>query len=422
MPELGEVAHAASLLRQFLLGRTIKSVEAIVDEKLFVAPLTNVVFQNELTGATVTDVNRNGKYFWFEINKRKTVLLHFGMTGWIHVKDVYTHFIAMENAGDVKQKKFIEEMKSRNEDMPKGPVITEKKSEVWPPKFVKFSFDLDNGKTLAFTDPRRLGKVRLLDVPSSEVQSLEPVSKLGRDYSQDPLGLDEFSKAVSRRKVPTKALLLDQAVFSGIGNWMADEILFHAEIHPEQVSSTLSEEQLKLLYDSLLEVCKVSVATEGNTAAFPSNWLMLHRWGKRKKNERQYTAEGHEIDYITVGGRTSCYVPSRQKLTSSPDTQGTKSAKPKQPAKRKAKVKDKINDGSSEQTDKKTPSASAAPTKQEISSEQDNANHDGQAEGAAKSRKRKAPAKQKIKLEADVKGEPLVEPTRNKRAKSAKLK
>jgi hypothetical protein len=66
--------------------------------------------------------------------------------------------------------------------------------------------------------------------------------------------------------------------------------------------------------------------TLGNTAAFPEDWLMLHRWGKRRKNEVQKTADGHALDHITVGGRTSCYVPALQKIRGSARTTARKPA------------------------------------------------------------------------------------------------
>lgn len=311
MPELGEVQHAVSLLKRFLLNRTITKVTATIDEIVFVKPLEKTVFEG-ISGSKVTAVGRNGKYFWFECDAKRTVLMHFGMTGWIHVKDIRTHFIAMESGGDKKQKERIKEMVARGED-PIKLTIENIPSEVWPPKYMKFVLETDNGNEIAFTDSRRLGRIRLLEEPVARALELEPLSKLGRDFSQDAGDFETVSKEISRRKVPIKALLLDQTVFSGIGNWMADEIVFQARIHPEQYANTLDEEMLKTLYDKILEVCTLSAKFEGNTAAFPADWLMLHRWGKGRK-AAQSLPSGHAVEHITVGGRTSCYVPVLQIL------------------------------------------------------------------------------------------------------------
>lgn len=47
---------------------------------------------------------------------------------------------------------------------------------------------------------------------------------------------------------------------------------------------------------------------------FPKGWLMLYRWGKRRKGEKQKTSDGYLVEHVTVGGRTSSYVPELQKL------------------------------------------------------------------------------------------------------------
>lgn len=311
MPELGEVQHAASLLKRFLLNRTIVKITSAVDEIVFVKPLVSSILDG-LVGSRVTSVGRNGKYFWFECDSSKTLLMHFGMTGWIHVKDVRTHFIAMESGGDKKQKERIKEILAAGGD-PAALTVENVPSEVWPPKYMKFVIETDEGNSIAFTDSRRLGRIRLLDMPASEAAKVEPLSKLGRDYSQDQGDLADFSQNVSKRKVPIKALLLDQSVFSGIGNWMADEIIFQARVHPEQYSNTLDSTQLETLYAKLIQVCELSAKLEGNTAGFPADWLMLHRWGKGRK-AAQTLPSGHTVEHITVGGRTSCYVPELQIL------------------------------------------------------------------------------------------------------------
>jgi hypothetical protein len=70
--------------------------------------------------------------------------------------------------------------------------------------------------------------------------------------------------------------------------------------------------------------------TTGNTAAFPDDWLMLYRWGKRRK-QKQVTAQGHEVAHVSVGGRTSCYVPALQKKRSaSVKKQSTAKVKPEE--------------------------------------------------------------------------------------------
>ena len=94
-----------------------------------------------------------------------------------------------------------------------------------------------------------------------------------------------------------------------------DEILYHARIHPEQYSNTLSDAQLKQLHTSLLHICSTAVELLADSSKFPEEWLFKHRWGKGKKDQKKELPNGEKIVHITVGGRTSAVVPSLQKKT-----------------------------------------------------------------------------------------------------------
>lgn len=93
-----------------------------------------------------------------------------------------------------------------------------------------------------------------------------------------------------------------------------DEILYQARLHPEQYSNTFSDEQIKRLHDAIMYVCNTAVDTLGESDKFPEDWLMLHRWGKGKKDGGRLP-NGAKITFLKVGGRTSAIVPSIQKKT-----------------------------------------------------------------------------------------------------------
>lgn len=94
----------------------------------------------------------------------------------------------------------------------------------------------------------------------------------------------------------------------------SDEVLYHAKIHPEQYSNTLSDEQINTLHDSLLEICTIACENLADSSKFPETWLMKHRWDKGKKNAN-VLPNGEKIIHLKVGGRTSAVVPSVQKKT-----------------------------------------------------------------------------------------------------------
>ena len=386
-----------ALLRRNVLGCKISSVILKNDPLLFPALKTAVDAENEvetmkntLLGSRIDSVGRHGKYFWMRLNLANgpdlakapsgVLLMHFGMTGMIKLRNIDSHLTFMENGGD---KKVLEKMKvavkqetTETVTVPKDDKDTKDdvKDEEWPPKFVKFEMDLEreNGEVieLAFVDPRRLGRVRLLTgetVQSDELLMEEaPLKSLGPDYSKlaegkttdkfvygdpDPhhhgrprLLLQGFNDLVLLKKKPIKSMLLEQELFSGVGNWVADEIIYHARLHPNEViSSKISNDGnvsqvIKELYNALIYVCEYCVSVEGEVTQFPDNWLMPYRWGKGRKQEKSKTKEGYQVDHVTVGGRTSCFVPELQKMLKNQKTEDKEKEKVK-------KVKKKAEDG-----------------------------------------------------------------------------
>lgn len=373
------------MLRRNIVGHTITHANLRPDELLFPGlkgaengGAVLAQYEKRLVGARVEAVRRHGKYFWVWVARgadRTAVLMHLGMTGRVRLRGVESHLVFMEDLGERKAqtKKRIE--KEIDKEIDKDTETTEKvtptknppRSPEWPPRFSKFELALEkNGATadLAFADPRRLGRVRVLwgegFGSDAQLMAQEPLSRVGPDYSKPAVlpffardapftsgdpdpdahgrprpGYDEFARVVLGRKRPIKALLLDQAVFAGVGNWVGDEILYHAKIHPAEVLAAhihdAADPRLAALYRSVVYVMEFSVSVEGNMDRFPLSWLMPHRWGKRDK-ARARTELG-EVEFETVGGRTSCYVPAVQRRmgkegkAATDDTSGVHDAK-----------------------------------------------------------------------------------------------
>ena len=123
---------------------------------------------------------------------------------------------------------------------------------------------------------------------------------------------DEFAALIGRRSAPIKAVLLNQSVAAGVGNWVADEVLYHAKIHPEQPASSLAPPQMIALQKALGDVIKTACDAGADADLFPDDWIFHHRWGKVEGNK----VGGKAISFITVGGRTTAFVSSVQKKTS----------------------------------------------------------------------------------------------------------
>lgn len=186
----------------------------------------------------------------------------------------------------------------------------------WPPKHWKFHLTTeDPAVEVAFTDPRRFGRVRLVDCPGESIRKHSPLVENGPDPVVDT---DVFTEEYLRQKmksrhVPIKALILDQAVISGVGNWVGDEVLYQAKLHPEQYCDDFGDEQIKSLYKSIRHVCQFAVDKLGDSDQFPKDWMFHYRWGKGQKGAAGHLPSGEKLAFLTVGGRTSCYAPGVQK-------------------------------------------------------------------------------------------------------------
>ncbi|KAF2131504.1 hypothetical protein P153DRAFT_365082 [Dothidotthia symphoricarpi CBS 119687] len=320
MPELAEVSRIVHYLKKHAVGRTIEAVKAQEDDIIFGKVGTSAsAIKNSLTGKKILDARQQGKYFWLVMESAPHPLMHFGMAGW---------------------------MKFSNDDnahyRPPKPEQAE-----WPPRFWKFVLQLKGEPKceVAFVDARRLARVRLVDAEADQMRKTSPLKENGPDpvLDKDILTAEWLGKKMRGKKVPVKAFLLNQASVAGLGNWLVDEIMYQARLHPEQYSNTFSDEQIERLHKTIMYVCDTAVEVLADSDRFPEDWLMKHRWGKGKK-EAQKLPNGEKITFLKVGGRTSAIVPSVQKKTAavagdvSEGAEDDEEAKPKRGGKRKTKT------------------------------------------------------------------------------------
>src|SRR5207253_1352711 len=103
------------------------------------------------------------------------------------------------------------------------------------PKYWKLQLETEDSTVVVFTDMRRLGRIRLAADPETE----PPVSRLGFDALNGLPNAPELQRLLSSRRGPLKAVLLDQSVFAGVGNWIADEVLYQARLSPLRPANEL---------------------------------------------------------------------------------------------------------------------------------------------------------------------------------------
>jgi formamidopyrimidine-DNA glycosylase len=191
---------------------------------------------------------------------------------------------------------------------------------VEPPAYVPAKHDhfilVQRQRQLVFNDPRMFGGVLFTtgSPPPAWWTRIAPAILSPRFTVEAVAG---FLRR--RARAPIKAVLLMQERFPGIGNWMADEVLWRAAIHPKRLAGSLPPTEVRALHRECRKVCRLAldtIAGKGRSlpphlnAHIPKTWLFWHRWEDGGRCPRT----GRPLVRATVGGRTTCWSPARQKL------------------------------------------------------------------------------------------------------------
>jgi formamidopyrimidine-DNA glycosylase len=179
---------------------------------------------------------------------------------------------------------------------------------------VVFSFTQGRDAELVYWNPRRFGRVYLLDQPAFD-------EFLSRRFGCDALAVswDEFLTLARSRRGRLKALLMHQQVIAGIGNIYANEILFRARLHPYRIAGRLRPQTIRRLYDTMQEVLQEAIedggssvrdfiAPDGTKGLYKQRHLVYNKTGHPCPNKC-----GTTIRRI-IGERSSFYCPSCQRI------------------------------------------------------------------------------------------------------------
>lgn len=259
MPELPEVERARALIEARALGRRIVAVD---DRDTYVCrPHPPGEIAAALEGRELTAAHRRGKTMWVETDGGEGPLLglHLGMAGRIVVDG--------DQAGD-------------------PPPATE--GHGWD----RFTLRFADGGALHLRDKRRLGRA-----------VLEPrIDALGPDALE--VKRADFRARVGRSEAPVKARLMNQAVIAGVGNLLADEILWQARLHPLRPAQDLSPDELDALHRAMRAVVRRSIRRGG---AHTGDLNPHRRPGGRCPRC------GADLERGRVGGRTTWWCPREQR-------------------------------------------------------------------------------------------------------------
>jgi len=262
MPELPDVEFVVRMLRRRTVGRRIARV-TVLDRSVVRSP-TPALFARRLRGRVVQRVHRRGKYLLVALSGGTTVVGHLRMTG---------EFVVLP----------------RREP---------------PRRHTRLVIGLDD-RDIRFIDQRRFGHVDL--VATGAVDDVKGLRGLGLEPLSPAFTLEQFRDLVRARRGALKGFLLRQDVIAGIGNLYADEILYHARLHPAQQTHALRPQEVRRLYHAIRTVLTRAIRA------------LSRRDGPVGELLRVRTRDGvcprsrHRLRTATISGRTAYFCPHCQR-------------------------------------------------------------------------------------------------------------
>jgi formamidopyrimidine-DNA glycosylase len=222
---------------------------------------TAAALRRTLRGATIGGTRRIGKLLLLDTDGG-TLGLRFGMTGRLLV----------DGAGPIEKLEYS--------------------SARLDPSWIRFALRFDDGGDLQVVDPRRLGGVVL-------------------DPTLDHLGPDalavrerQLREALAASRAPVKAWLLDQSRVAGVGNLLADEILWRAGLDPARPAGSLDPAEAMVLHRTLGRTIRLLTKRGGS-----------HTGDLQVARVRGASCprDGAPLQRRTIGGRTTYSCPVHQR-------------------------------------------------------------------------------------------------------------
>jgi len=264
MPELAEVEY---FRRQWNVGIGLRVLKvSLHPRKRLFRGIDTAALRRNLIGARLLRSEARGKrmLFWFSGNN--WLGLHLGMTGKLRVES----------------------------------------SNFRPSKHDHLVL-YQRHQALVFTDSRQFGRVQFhhgKDEPAWWNSAIPEIASASfrRAFFEDFLN--------HHGKAPIKAVLLMQSGFSGIGNWMADEILWRAKVLPSKITRSLNPKERAAVFRATRFVARESLRIMApDSSNSPKGWLIHERWRAGGKCPR----DGTVLRRARIGGRTTAWCPKCQR-------------------------------------------------------------------------------------------------------------
>jgi len=290
MPELPEVENTVLNLNKLIAGSRIKDVwtnaPKLVRKGSFQA------LKKDIIKRKIQSVERKAKNIIILLDKDYALLVHLKMTG---------HFLI--GKWHIQNNQGQEEAVSYKEG-----TLSEKVNG-----YIHFIFYLEDGRELALSDLRKFAKI--IFGKREKIYKEEGVYNIGTEALE--IKTSELHAVVSKSSKNIKTLLMDQHKIAGIGNIYSDDILFKAKIHPLRRASSLTDKEIKNLYNAIRNILSLAVKLGGTSISdFRDIKGEKGTYGERRlvyrRDGKPCFVCGAILKKIKIGGRSARFCSSCQ--------------------------------------------------------------------------------------------------------------
>src|SRR5262245_37558257 len=235
-------------------------------------------FISRLEGKKITAIDRRGKYILAKLDADDVLIIHLGMS---------------------------------------GQLLRAKSSRETRAKHTHVIITFQQGGQLRFIDPRTFGALCVTDI--DELSKVSELSHIGIDALDAPMSWEQFGALITSKHTKLKTLLMDQKFLAGIGNIYSDEILWGAGLRWDRMSDSLTSQEVRRLYRSMVETLQEAVKHRGSSLADEQYVDLNGKPGEYQLHHKVYAREGEScrrcrkpIVRQRVGGRSTFFCEACQ--------------------------------------------------------------------------------------------------------------
>ena len=288
MPELPEVEVVKRSIEKIIHNLTIKNIKIYnknLRYKIEAKKLKNLI------NTKVLLVKRRSKYILINLDNKRTILLHLGMSGKI---------IIVNSKQQKIRSSFYYDLTNNLE------------------KHNHVIFEFQNNFKLIYNDVRRFGFLKVIN--TNNIYENSHLKTLGPEPLSSDFNLEYFKINIKNKKKSIKDCLMDQKFVSGLGNIYVNEVLFQSKINPLKKSKNLTNKQILNILKNTKLILKKAVDkggssikdfndTEGNMGKFQDFFRV---YGRDSKACSKIKCNG-VVKKIRISNRSTFYCNICQK-------------------------------------------------------------------------------------------------------------